>query len=121
MTPEQASVQTRQICALAPVVPVLVVRDAAHARPLARALVAGGLPALEVTLRTPAALAVIGEMAQVPGGVAALKAIGGPLPQIGFCPTGGITPAKAPDYLAFTWLWPMSPVSVAAGWPRTTW
>ncbi|MEU1477988.1 bifunctional 4-hydroxy-2-oxoglutarate aldolase/2-dehydro-3-deoxy-phosphogluconate aldolase [Streptomyces sp. NPDC005760] len=41
---------------LAPVVPVVVLQDAADAVPLARALVAGGLPAIEVTLRTPAAL-----------------------------------------------------------------
>ncbi len=54
---------------LAPVIPVLVVDDVAHARPLAEALVAGGLPVLEVTLRTPAALAVIAEMAQVPGAI----------------------------------------------------
>ncbi|MGW1495677.1 bifunctional 4-hydroxy-2-oxoglutarate aldolase/2-dehydro-3-deoxy-phosphogluconate aldolase [Streptomyces sp. NPDC002402] len=44
---------------LAPVIPVLVVEDAADAVPLARALVAGGLPAIEVTLRTPAALDAI--------------------------------------------------------------
>ncbi|MFF6999792.1 bifunctional 4-hydroxy-2-oxoglutarate aldolase/2-dehydro-3-deoxy-phosphogluconate aldolase [Streptomyces sp. NPDC008313] len=44
---------------LAPVVPVVVVTDAADAVPLARALVAGGLPAIEVTLRTPAALDAI--------------------------------------------------------------
>ncbi|MCD7439500.1 bifunctional 4-hydroxy-2-oxoglutarate aldolase/2-dehydro-3-deoxy-phosphogluconate aldolase [Streptomyces lincolnensis] len=44
---------------LAPVVPVVVIEDAADAVPLARALVAGGLPAIEVTLRTPAALDAI--------------------------------------------------------------
>ena len=49
--------------------PVLVVGDVATAGPLARALVAGGLPALEVTMRTPAALDVIRAMAAVPGGV----------------------------------------------------
>jgi 2-dehydro-3-deoxyphosphogluconate aldolase / (4S)-4-hydroxy-2-oxoglutarate aldolase len=54
---------------LAPVIPVLVVDDVAHARPLAQALVAGGLTVLEVTLRTPAALAVIAEMAKVPGAI----------------------------------------------------
>ncbi|AGH49606.1 MULTISPECIES: bifunctional 4-hydroxy-2-oxoglutarate aldolase/2-dehydro-3-deoxy-phosphogluconate aldolase [Sphingomonas] len=54
---------------LAPVVPVLVVEDVAHARPIAEALVAGGLRALEVTLRTPAALDVIREMAKVEGAV----------------------------------------------------
>jgi 2-dehydro-3-deoxyphosphogluconate aldolase/(4S)-4-hydroxy-2-oxoglutarate aldolase len=57
------------VLGLAPVVPVLVVDDASHGEPLARALVAGGTPALEVTLRTPAALAVIAAMAQVPGAV----------------------------------------------------
>ncbi len=167
--------RTREICALAPIVPVLVVDDAALARPLAEALVAGGLPALEVTLRTPAALDAIRAMAQVPGGVVgadtlvtpddvraakeagaqfgvspgatdaliaaceaeglpllpgaatateamrlleqgydmlkffpaeasggapALKAIGAPLPQITFCPTGGVSPANARDYLS---------------------
>ncbi len=175
MTPQDASKRAREICALAPIVPVLVVHDAAQARPLAEALVAGGLPALEVTLRTPAALEVIREMAAVKGGVVgagtlitsedvraakeagatfgvspgatdalldaceaeglpllagaatateamrllargydmlkffpaeasggapALKAIGAPLPQISFCPTGGVSPANAQSYLS---------------------
>lgn len=52
-----------------PVIPVLVVDEVAHARPLAQALVAGGLTVLEVTLRTPAALDVIAEMASVPGAI----------------------------------------------------
>ncbi|CAA2140781.1 MULTISPECIES: bifunctional 4-hydroxy-2-oxoglutarate aldolase/2-dehydro-3-deoxy-phosphogluconate aldolase [Methylobacterium] len=52
-----------------PVIPVLVIEDAAHAEPIARALVDGGLTALEVTLRTPAALEVIRIMAQVEGAV----------------------------------------------------
>jgi 2-dehydro-3-deoxyphosphogluconate aldolase/(4S)-4-hydroxy-2-oxoglutarate aldolase len=56
-----------QIMRTAPVIPVLVVDDAAIARPLAEALVAGGLTVLEVTLRTPAALDVIRAMKQVPG------------------------------------------------------
>ncbi|MFY0632642.1 MAG: bifunctional 4-hydroxy-2-oxoglutarate aldolase/2-dehydro-3-deoxy-phosphogluconate aldolase [Vannielia sp.] len=177
MTPAEASQKTKEICALAPVVPVLVVDDAAHAAPLARALVAGGLPALEVTLRTPAALDVIREMAQVEGGVVgagtlltpadvkaavaagarfgvspgatdtilkacedeglpllpgaataseamrllergytamkffpaeasggapALKAIGAPIPQISFCPTGGVSLKNAHDYLGLS-------------------
>jgi len=51
-----------QICRLAPVIPVLVIDDAATAAPLAKALVAGGLPVLEVTLRTPAALDAIRAM-----------------------------------------------------------
>lgn len=54
---------------LGPVIPVLVIDDAAYARPIAEALVAGGLPALEVTLRTPAAIEVIEEMAKVEGAV----------------------------------------------------
>ncbi|MFJ1959927.1 bifunctional 4-hydroxy-2-oxoglutarate aldolase/2-dehydro-3-deoxy-phosphogluconate aldolase [Streptomyces massasporeus] len=55
---------------LAPVVPVVVIEDAGDAVPLARALVAGGLPAIEVTLRTPAALEAIREIArEVPGAV----------------------------------------------------
>ncbi|MEM9349553.1 MAG: bifunctional 4-hydroxy-2-oxoglutarate aldolase/2-dehydro-3-deoxy-phosphogluconate aldolase [Pseudomonadota bacterium] len=69
MTPQDQSRLAADICAAAPVVPVLVVDDAAHAQPLASALVAGGLPALEVTLRTEAALDVIREMAAVDGGI----------------------------------------------------
>ena len=53
----------------APVIPVLTVEDVAHARPIAQALVAGGLPVLEVTLRTASALDVIREMKQVPGAI----------------------------------------------------
>ncbi len=59
----------REICKLAPVIPVLVVDDLQQAKPLAEALVAGGLPVLEVTLRTPVALQAIAEMAQVEGAV----------------------------------------------------
>ncbi len=51
------------------VIPVLVIEDAATARPLAEALVAGGLKVLEVTMRTPAALDAIREMKQVPGAI----------------------------------------------------
>lgn len=175
ITPQEASARSLELCRMAPVIPVLVIDDAATARPLAEALVAGGLPVLEVTLRTPAALDVIAEMAKVKGGVVgagtvlnekdvkaakaagarfavspgaterlcaaceaeglpllpgaatateamvllergyttakffpaetsggapALKAIGAPLPQITFCPTGGVSPKNAPDYLA---------------------
>lgn len=53
----------------APVIPVIVIEDIAHAVPLAEALVAGGLPVLEVTLRTPAALEAIRAMRQVPGAI----------------------------------------------------
>ncbi|MBB95892.1 MAG: keto-deoxy-phosphogluconate aldolase [Rhodobacteraceae bacterium] len=175
MTPQEASQKSREICTLAPVVPVLVVDDAGSAASLAKALVAGGLPALEVTLRTPAALDAIRAMAGVEGGVVgagtlvtpedvraakaagakfgvspgatdvlleaceaedlpllpgaataseamrllergydvmkffpaeasggapALKAIGGPLPQISFCPTGGVSTGNLNDYLS---------------------
>ena len=175
MTPQIQSQKSRALCELAPVIPVLVVGDATKAEGLATALVSGGLPVLEVTLRTPAALEVIREMARVPGGhvgagtvltpddakrardagasfavapgatetlvracediglpllpgavtasevmramemgfsmlkffpaeaaggVKSLKALAGPLPQVSFCPTGGVTLASAPDYLA---------------------
>jgi 2-dehydro-3-deoxyphosphogluconate aldolase/(4S)-4-hydroxy-2-oxoglutarate aldolase len=53
----------------APVIPVLVIDDVAQARPLAEALVAGGLRVLEVTMRTPAALDAIVAMKQVPGAI----------------------------------------------------
>lgn len=53
----------------APVIPVIVIDDLAHAVPLARALVAGGLPVLEVTLRTPVALDAIRAMKQVAGAI----------------------------------------------------
>jgi 2-dehydro-3-deoxyphosphogluconate aldolase/(4S)-4-hydroxy-2-oxoglutarate aldolase len=163
------------IMRLAPVIPVLVVEDSADAAPIARALVAGGLRVLEVTLRTPAALDAIAEMrkvegavvgagtvlnpgqldqslaagaefivspglteplgraaiasgipflpgiataadlmrgldlglshfkffpAETSGGIPALKALAGPFGQARFCPTGGITQASAPDWLA---------------------
>ena len=175
MTPAEQSRFAAEICARAPVVPVLVIDDRARAAGLAKALVAGGLCALEVTLRTPAALDAIRAMAEVEGGVVgagtlltaadvraakaagarfgvspgstprlleacaeaglpllpgaataseamrllelgytvqkffpaesaggvmALKSLAAPLPQIGFCPTGGIGPANARDYLA---------------------
>ena len=175
MTPEDQAKSTRETCERAPVVPVLVLDDPAHARPLAEALVAGGLPALEVTLRTPAALDCIRAMADVPGGIVgagtlltredvraakaagarfgvspgatdallqacvdedlpllpgaatateamallergwdmmkffpaeaaggapALKAIGAPIPQASFCPTGGVSPSNKGDYLS---------------------
>lgn len=175
MTPSEASAKAAEICELAPIVPVLIVQDVAHAAPLAAALVAGGLPALEVTLRTDAALEVIAEMAKVDGGVVGagtlltpadvqkavdagakfgvspgatdrlldaceeaglpllpgassaseamrllergytiqkffpaeaaggapfLKSLASPLPQIRFCPTGGVTTKNARDYLS---------------------
>ena len=202
MTPEAQSRQTRGLCRLAPVIPVIVIDDAARAAGLAQALVAGGLPVLEVTLRSDAALDAIRAMAAVPGGhvgagtvltpddakrardagagfavspgltdrliaacqdiglpllpgaatasevmraaeagydmlkffpaesaggVAALKSLAGPLPRIGFCPTGGITAQSAPDYLALPNVicvggsWIASPADIAAGnWQAIT-
>jgi 2-dehydro-3-deoxyphosphogluconate aldolase/(4S)-4-hydroxy-2-oxoglutarate aldolase len=65
----QDAAAIRSILSLAPVVPVIVLDDVSKARPLAEALVAGGLPALEVTLRTPNALKVIAEMGKVAGAI----------------------------------------------------
>lgn len=53
----------------APVIPVIVIDDSAHAVPVAKALVAGGLRVLEVTLRTPAALDCIRAMREVEGAI----------------------------------------------------
>ena len=58
-TPESTLVQPTSLLSVVPVVPVVVVDDLAHAVPLARALVAGGLPVVELTLRTPVALDAI--------------------------------------------------------------
>jgi 2-dehydro-3-deoxyphosphogluconate aldolase / (4S)-4-hydroxy-2-oxoglutarate aldolase len=63
MTPIETIMRT------APVIPVLVIEDARHARSIAKALVAGGLRVLEVTLRTAAALDVIREMKTVEGAI----------------------------------------------------
>ncbi len=187
----------------APVIPVIVLEDVAHAVPLARALVAGGIRMLEVTLRTPAALACIEAIARdVPdavagagtvrsvadaraardagarfavspgytskvgqacrelglpllpgvatgseimaasedgytelkffpamqaGGPAMLKAWSGPFTDVCFCPTGGVSPANAKDFLSLpnvvcvggSWLTPAD--AVATGdWARIT-
>jgi 2-dehydro-3-deoxyphosphogluconate aldolase/(4S)-4-hydroxy-2-oxoglutarate aldolase len=66
---EPLPMNARDICELAPVIPVLTVNQVSQAQPLARALVAGGLPALEVTLRTPTALDAIRAMSDIEGGV----------------------------------------------------
>jgi 2-dehydro-3-deoxyphosphogluconate aldolase/(4S)-4-hydroxy-2-oxoglutarate aldolase len=159
----------------APVIPVLVLEDPKQAVEIGTALVKGGLPVLEVTLRTPRALQVLTAMtaiegaivgagtvlneaqldqaldagarfivspgltdglaraaaarracflpgvanasdimrgldlglnefkffpAEASGGLKALKALAGPFGRIRFCPTGGITPATAPDWLS---------------------
>jgi len=169
------TLNVRGLMMAAPVIPVLVVDDVATARTLAEALVEGGLPVLEVTLRTPVALDAMRAMADVPGaiigvgtaldgddlrraadagarfavspgytddigrvareiglpllpgiatsadimraqdggftelkffpavpagGVTMLKALGGPFGDVAFCPTGGVSLANAPDFLA---------------------
>jgi len=58
-----------QVMLAAPVIPAIIIDDVAHAVPLAEALVAGGLPVLEVTLRTPAAIAALAAMKQVEGAI----------------------------------------------------
>lgn len=165
---------TAEIMARAPVIPVITIDDPATAVPLAKALVAGGLPVLEITLRTPQALDAISAMAEVEGaivgagtiirpeqfeqvrqagalfvvtpgstsallataadcgmpvlpgvmtpseamaalahgfshlklfpagpagGIPLLKALAGPLPELRFCPTGGVGPDNLIDYL----------------------
>lgn len=62
----------------APVIPVIVIEDEAHAIPLAEALVAGGLRVLEVTLRTPAALPAIRAMRQVEGAIVGAGTVNNP-------------------------------------------
>ncbi|MFD6416972.1 bifunctional 4-hydroxy-2-oxoglutarate aldolase/2-dehydro-3-deoxy-phosphogluconate aldolase [Streptomyces sp. NPDC060194] len=70
MTSSVPGTPAASVLDLAPVVPVVVLEDAADAVPLARALVAGGLPAIEVTLRTPAAMDAIRAIAaEVPNAV----------------------------------------------------
>jgi 2-dehydro-3-deoxyphosphogluconate aldolase/(4S)-4-hydroxy-2-oxoglutarate aldolase len=174
--PKDAPLKIRDLVQLAPVIPVITIEALDHAVPLARALAAGGLRVLEITMRTPVALAAIEAMrkavpeaiigvgtltrpvdfaaadragaqfgvspgltpelaaaargarfpllpgvmtptdliaaraagfdvlklfpAQQAGGVPMLRALGGPFPDALFCPTGGITLASAPEYLA---------------------
>lgn len=176
MNPASHQTEILSFMALAPVIPVLTVRDAEDGVAQARALVAGGLLAIEVTLRTPGALAAITAIrdsvpgavvgagtvltpehiaqacsagarflvspgasprlaqaaagapvpflpgvataseamalmelgfralklfpAEAAGGVKLLASLAGPLPDLRFCPTGGIDLAKAPAYLA---------------------
>ena len=192
-----------QVMQDAPVIPVIVLNDVAHAVPLARALLAGGIRMLEITLRTPQALACMEAIARaVPeavlgagtvrsaadahaaasagarfavspgyspkigqachdlglpllpgvatsseilmcqedgltelkffpalqaGGIAMLKALGGPFGEVRFCPTGGVTLINAPEFLALpnvacvgaSWLVPTD--ALAAGdWARIT-
>ncbi len=66
---ETAQAELAGILSLAPVIPVIVIEDADHAAPLAKALVRGGLRAIEVTLRTESALAAIAAMSEVEGAI----------------------------------------------------
>lgn len=75
----QDAAALRATLSLAPVIPVIVLDDVDAARPLAEALVAGGLPVLEVTLRTPNALRIITEMAKVEGAVVGSGTVRSPL------------------------------------------
>jgi 2-dehydro-3-deoxyphosphogluconate aldolase/(4S)-4-hydroxy-2-oxoglutarate aldolase len=186
-----------------PVIPVIVIEKLENAVPLARALVAGGVRVLEVTLRTKSGLAAIEAIArevegaivgvgtitrpedvalaqkagavfgvspgltpavaaaardsglpllpgvmtpsdvmaalaagytrlklfpaQQAGGIGMLKAMGGPFPDVMFCPTGGVSAATAPDFLALpnvacvggSWLTPADAI-VAGDWARIT-
>ena len=190
-----------QVMQDAPVIPVIVLNDVAHAVPMARALVAGGIRMLEVTLRTPQALACMEAIAkEVPdavvgagtvrsaadakaaanagakfavspgytsavgqacrdqglsllpgvatgseimmaqedgytelkffpamqaGGPAMLKAWGGPFFDVRFCPTGGVTPQNASEFLSLSnvacvggsWLVPADALA-QCDWPR---
>ncbi|WP_027133271.1 bifunctional 4-hydroxy-2-oxoglutarate aldolase/2-dehydro-3-deoxy-phosphogluconate aldolase [Geminicoccus roseus] len=201
MNPEARRDALLSILRMGPVVPVLIVEDVATAVPLAKAMVAGGVRVLEVTLRTPAALDVIRAIAaQVPdavvgvgtvrtpeqmeaaalagarfavspgatralvqaaqaspvpwlpgiatpsegmqlaeegfsvlklfpaeavGGAKLIASLASPLPDLQFCPTGGIDPAKAEDYLKLknvvcvggSWIAPADVVA-AGDWKR---
>ena len=172
---KETSDKNLEICMIAPVIPVLIINEIDNVRSLGEALVAGGLPVLEVTLRTPYALEAIAEMAKIKGGIVGagtlitpndvvnavnagatfgvspgatdqlidacqdaglpllvgsssaseamrllekgytvqkffpaeaaggatfLKSLSSPLPQITFCPTGGVSLLNAKDYLA---------------------
>ena len=190
------------VCNAAPVIPVLTIDRVEDAQPLARALVAGGVPALEITLRTAAAMEAIAAVAEVEGAMAgvgtlltatqirdaksagaafgvspgatetliqaaqdydlpllpgaatateamrllekgfvfqkffpaeaaggapALGSMAGPLPQITFCPTGGVTPENAKTYLALpntrcvggSWIAPKALIE-AGDWDQIT-
>ena len=102
MTPREASKQAIDVCALAPVIPVLTIPNANHAEGLARALVKGGLPALEVTLRTPAALDAIRVMSKVDGGVVGAGTIMTPQDVVDAKDAGalfGVSPGSSPRIL----------------------
>jgi 2-dehydro-3-deoxyphosphogluconate aldolase/(4S)-4-hydroxy-2-oxoglutarate aldolase len=97
-------VNIREIVALAPVIPVLTITELETAVPLARALAAGGLRVLEITLRTPVALAAIEAMRQaVPD---AIVGVGTLTRAVDFAAAGrvgaqfGVTPGLTPELAA---------------------
>jgi len=98
----QDAAALRSMLSLAPVIPVIVLDDVAAARPLAEALVAGGLRVLEVTLRTPHALQVIEEMAKVEGAIVGSGTVRSPL-QMGHSVDSGcqfmVSPGASPRLL----------------------
>jgi 2-dehydro-3-deoxyphosphogluconate aldolase/(4S)-4-hydroxy-2-oxoglutarate aldolase len=99
--PQDAAV-LRTMLGIAPVIPVIVLDDVATARPLAEALVAGGLRVLEVTLRTRHALQVIEEMAKVEGAIVGSGTVRSPL-QMGHSVDAGcqfmVSPGASPRLL----------------------
>jgi 2-dehydro-3-deoxyphosphogluconate aldolase/(4S)-4-hydroxy-2-oxoglutarate aldolase len=98
----QDAAALRAMLSLAPVIPVIILDDVKNARPLAEALIAGGLPVLEVTLRTPHALQVIEEMAKVEGAVVGSGTVRSPL-QMGHSVDAGarfmVSPGASPRLL----------------------
>ena len=98
----QDAAALRTTLSLAPVIPVIVLDDVAAARPLAEALVAGGLKVLEVTLRTRHALQIIEEMAKVEGAVVGSGTVHSPL-QMGHSVDAGcqfmVSPGASPRLL----------------------
>lgn len=66
MFPVKGKQTVALLCALTPVIPEVIIDDVSAAKPLAKALISGGLPVFEVSLHMPAALEIIAEMADVP-------------------------------------------------------
>lgn len=102
MTPQDASEVLLRLCGAAPVIPVLVIDDAAQARPMAEALRDGGLPVLEVTLRTPAALEAIRRMADVPGVTVGAGTLLGQTDVVAAVEAGarfGVSPGATPELI----------------------
>jgi 2-dehydro-3-deoxyphosphogluconate aldolase / (4S)-4-hydroxy-2-oxoglutarate aldolase len=104
MTIETKQQQVEATMRLAPVIPVVIIDDAKHAVPMARALVAGGIPAIEVTLRTAAALDAIRAIAnEVEGAVVGVGTVLTPkdfhaAEQAGAC--FAVSPGVSPNLLA---------------------